>query len=295
VPVRPPPDPDRPPPDPDRPPPDPDRPPPVADPWTELGRKHNLAPDVVEQLRATGVDPAVADRMLGRGVAPAEIVRLGQAYGPEGVRAIDNLVQRGVQARVAEDALRIAKDLGILGEVNGMVNSGHLENPGSLRNFLQKIAAEVANGQRGAMNELLEVASRARDGHRVSLGGRRLNPRDPESGQADVVDHTAREAVQMKTVTSADEGKVVSNLQSAVDQLGGSGGENPPAGYTRTADVRITNPDNPLFNADRAALQDALRGKITNLGNLDSPGAPPGHVRVTNSRGTFEFTADELH
>jgi hypothetical protein len=287
------PDPNR--PDPNR--PDPNRPdPPVTDPWAEIVRKYNLAPDVVEQLRATNVDPAVADRMLARGVTSADIVRLSTTYGPEGVRAIDNLVRRGVQPRVAEDALRIANNLGIQGEVTDLVNSGNLENPASLRNFLQKIAGEVANGQRGAMNELLEVVNRARDGHRVSLGGRAFNPADPESGQADVVDHTAREAVQMKTVTSAAEDRVVSNLQSAVDQLGGSGGEVPPTGYQRTADVQITNPDNPLFNADRAAVQDALRGQINNLDNLNPADTPPGHVRITNGNpgSPFTFTADEL-
>lgn len=273
-----------------------DRPPPVVDPWAEVARKYNLTPDVVEQLRATNVDAAVVDRMLARGVTPADIVRLSAAYGPEGVRAIDNLVRRGIEARIAEDSLRIAQNLGIQGEVTDLINSGNLENPASLRNFLQKISAEMANGQRGAMNELLEVANRARQGNRVSLGGRRFNPADPESGQADVVDHTAREAVQMKTVTSAAADRVVSNLQSAVDQLGGSGGEIPPTGYQRTADVRITNPDNPLFSADRVALQDALRGQINNLGNLDSAGAAPGRVQITNGNGgsPFTFTADEL-
>lgn len=282
--------------------PDPNRPntnqpqPPATDPWAAIARKHNLAPDAVDQLRSTTVDPAVADRMLARGVTPADIVRLSTTYGPDGVRAIDNLVSRGIQARIAEDALRIAKSLGIQGDVTDLVNSGNLENPASLRNFLQKIAAEMANGQRGAMNELLEAVSRAREGHRVSLGGRAFNPSDPESGQADVVDHTAHEAVQMKTVTSAAEDKVVSNLQSAVDQLGGSGGETPPTGYERTADVRITNPDNPLFNADRTTVQNALRGQISNLDNLDPPRTPPGHVRISNGNpgSPFTFTAGEL-
>ena len=261
---------------------------------TESERAHNLAPDVVEQLRAINIDPKAVDSMLARGVTPAEIVRLHEEFGHDGTLAIVALVKHGIDPRVAERSLHLASQLGVRTEISDLVNSGNLENPTGLRNYLQKISDEIAVGQRGAMNELLEVIKRARQGHRVSAGGRRFSASDPESGQADVVDHTARDALQMKTVTSAAEDKVLSNLNSAVDQLGGKGGEIPPSSYQRTADVRVANPDNPLFNADRATLRNALRGQIPNIDNLEPPGVTPGRVRITNGHGTFDFSATEL-
>ena len=261
---------------------------------TESEREHNLAPDVVEQLRAINIDPQAVDGMVARGVTPAEIMRIHGEFGQDGTLAIVALVKRGIDPRVAERSLHLAGQLGIRAEISDLVNSGNLENPAGLRNCLQKVSDEIAVGQRGAMNELLEVVKRARQGHRIFAGGRRFSATDPESGQADVVDHTARDALQMKTVTSAAEDKVLSNLNSAVDQLGGKGGEMPPLSYQRTADVRITNPDNPLFNADRATLQDALLGKIRNVDNLEPSGVAPGRVRITNGHGTFDFSATEL-
>jgi hypothetical protein len=80
---------------------------------------------VIEQLRNTNVDPAVADSMLSRGVTPAEIVRLSQAFDPGGMRAIDHLVKRGIATAHAEATLPVAKNLGIQSEVNGLINSGH--------------------------------------------------------------------------------------------------------------------------------------------------------------------------
>ncbi len=267
----------------------------AVDPLADLGRKHGLPPAAVEVLRASAVDPVVIDRMLGRGVAPAEIARLATDYGPDGVRAIDTLVQRGVAEPAAEESIHIARDVGVAAEVQQLVNGGNLENPGALQEAMRKISKEVANGQRGAMNELLDAADRARRGNRVSIGGRTKVAGDPASGQADVIDHTARQAIQMKTVTSGLLRGVMDNLRKALDQLGGSGGEHPPDGYQRIADIRITNPQNEIYASDRVRLQKTLRGRLTkNIGNLDGPGAAPGVIRITNGSGTFDFTAAEV-
>ena len=144
------------------------------------------------------------------------------------------------------------------------------------------------------MNELLDAAERARRGNHVSIGGRTKAAGDPASGQADVIDHSARQAIQMKTVTSGMLRGVMDNLRKALEQLGGSGGEHPPDGYQRIADIRITNPQNEIYASDRGRLQKTLRGRLKNIGNLDGPGAVPGVIRITNGSGTFDFTAAEV-
>jgi hypothetical protein len=83
----------------------------------------------------------------------------------------------------------------------------------------------------------MEAYNRAMRGDRVSIEGRRKTPGDAESGQADVIDHTQRQAVQMKTVTGDATDAVTRNLQSAIDQLGGDKGEHPPDGFQRIADI----------------------------------------------------------
>lgn len=134
---------------------------------------------------------------------------------------------------------------------------------------------------------------RAIGGNKVSLGGTR-DPSALNPGQADIIDHTAGEAIQMKTITSPDPAKLPEHTQKAVDQLGGSGGEVPPEGFQRIAEIRIQGTDNPMARADRDGVLDGLKGEIDRLENLEPPGAEPGFVRVINTRGTFEFFASEL-
>ncbi|WP_155894040.1 hypothetical protein [Cystobacter fuscus] len=50
-----------------------------------------------------------------------------------------------------------------------------------------------------------------------------MQKNDARSGQADVVDHTGMEAIQMKSVTGTSLNTFLGNLQSAVEQLGGAG------------------------------------------------------------------------
>jgi hypothetical protein len=135
---------------------------------------------------------------------------------------------------------------------------------------------------------------RAMRGDRVSIEGRRQSPGDAESGQADVIDYSTRQAVQMKTVTSATKLAVIENLQAAIEQLAGETGEHPPQGFQRIADVRIEGPKNPLRVASRAQILDALRGELDGLEHLSPPDASPGLIRTTNAIATFLFTPDEL-
>lgn len=113
-------------------------------------------------------------------------------------------------------------------------------------------------------------------GDHVSIEGRRQTAGDAESGQADVIDYTQRQAVQMKTVTGESELAVRENLQSAINQLGGIKGEHPPQGFQRIADIRIEGAKTPLRFASRAQILAALRGKLSNLDYLTPTDATPG-------------------
>jgi hypothetical protein len=156
------------------------------------------------------------------------------------------------------------------------------------------VAQELSQGQLGKYNQLMEAYNRAMRDDRVSIEGRRKTPGEAESGQADIIDHTQRQALQMKTVTGDAPDAVTRNLQSAIDQLGGDKGEHPPDGFQRIADIRIDGATNPLRFASRAQILAALRGNLHNLEKLTPADATPGLVRITNAISTFLFTPDEL-
>ena len=50
------------------------------------------------------------------------------------------------------------------------------------------------------------------------------------SGQADVIDHTGRQAIQVKNVTGKGVDAVVENIREGVQQVKGEHGEVPPLG-----------------------------------------------------------------
>ena len=307
VPERPPPSPTRPPPEPERPPPDPERPPPepapTADPWAGVQRRHpGLTENHVAMLRETGVEPAMADRCLSRGITADQLVLRSIEGGPKAVEIMDGLLSgKGaakVDARAANRIAELARPLdeifpgqGLLDAVHKLATSGSLRNPASLRPLMEAINTGDAN----KIVELNVAAERAGPGADVQLGA--IN----RSG-ADVVDHVAQEAIQMKNITSADDRAVVANLTDATNQLAGKGasgqrtpGEpgtevppNKPDGqpYTRTAELFIRDAENSLFNADRAAIDAFVRGTLKDAVNR----ASVDQVRIHNGNPASPFT-----
>jgi hypothetical protein len=265
-----------------------------ADAWSELAGRHNLDDVVTRILREDHVDPAAAERVLTRGMNQFDLGELALDHGADGVRAVDAMLGASVQPRVASQVLQMARDLAIGRQIIELVSSNRLENLPGLRKFLRDVAVELSEGMLGKYNQLMEAYGRAMRGDRVSLEGRRKMPGDAESGQADVVDYTQRQAVQMKTVTSESVDGVVQNLELALEQLGGVKGEHSPQGFQRIADIRIEGANNPLRFASRAQVLDALRGKLRDLDHLTHADAPPGLVRITNAISTFLFTPGEL-
>jgi hypothetical protein len=212
------------------------------------------------------------------------------------------MVKANVQPRAAMAVLSMARDMGIGEQVIALVNSGKLENLQGLKKFMTEISQELSqmdpapgNWHTGKFNELMEACRRAvEQGHDVSVGGNAAAKGGKPAGKADVVDYTAKQALQSKTVTSPKLENVVENLQKAVDQLNGEHGELPPDGYQRIADIIIENPKNELFQASREQIAAALKGKVHGLENLSPKDTTPGVVRVKNAISTFLFQPSEL-
>src|SRR5204863_9085127 len=91
--------------------------------------------------------------------------------------------------------------------------------------------------------------ARLNQGHDVSI-----------EAEADVVDHTTKEAIQHKQVKSPNPDQVGRNFLDAAKQLAGKKNkkEVPPKGYKRVADVRVKE-ENGMFEKTGAELHDYLK------------------------------------
>ena len=266
----------------------------ALDALTRTGVPENTAGEIVanaasmDNLRIVAelADSGLLARLQRRGFNPDELVLLADEVHRPGMETIDALTQAGVEKAPAIEAARIAQRIGAEAEVRQLTTSGNLDNPGGLRRFLREVDAEVAAGQRGKLTQLQEAARRS-ESERVSIE----RSQQPE-GQADIIGHGTREAVQMKVVTSRSPTAVADNARSAARQLRGEpvrpGGEVevPPQGYSRIADVRIESPDNPMYRLDRAGLRDALVEEGITADSLRGV----DQLRVTNGTGTHTFT-----
>jgi hypothetical protein len=279
-----------------------DKPPPTGDAYDKLADKHSLDDVATQILREQQIDPALVERLLANKLDPFDIAETALDFGGEGLRAIETMVKANVQPRAAMAVLSMARDMGIGDQVIALVNSGKLESLQGLKKFMTEISQELSqmdpapgNWHTGKFNELMEAYRRAvEQGHDVSLGGNAAAKGGKPAGKADVVDYTAKQALQSKTVTSPKLENVVENLQKAVDQLNGEHGELPPESYQRIADIIIENPKNELFQASREQISAALKGKVHGLDKLSPKDTTPGVVRVKNAISTFLFQLSEL-
>jgi hypothetical protein len=279
-----------------------EKPPKTGDAYDQLAEKHALDDVVTQILREQQIDPALVERLLAKKMDPFDIAETALDFGGEGLRAIETMVKSNVQPKAAMAVLSMARDMGIGDQVIVLVNSGKLESLQGLKKFMTEISQELSqmdpapgNWHTGKFNELMEAYRRAvEQGHDVSLGGNAAAKGSKPAGKADVVDYTAKQALQSKTVTSPKLENVVDNLQKAVDQLNGEHGELPPDGYQRIADIIIENPKNELFQASRDQIAAALKGKVHGLEKLAPKDTTPGLVRVKNAISTFLFQVSEL-
>ncbi|MDQ1728834.1 MAG: hypothetical protein QOD33_959 [Pyrinomonadaceae bacterium] len=234
--------------------------------------------DALSDLTARGI----AQRLLRNGFDSTELILLLQELHQAGIQTIDGLMRAGVQKAPAIEAARLARQIGAVEEVTQLATSGNLENPLGLRNFLREVAAELEVGNQGKLTQLREAAQR-------SSGGPVAIERSAR-GQADIIDFGRQEALQMKVVSSPEPAQVGVRVNEAASQLRGERGEVPPAGFKTIADIRITNPDNPMFPLNRAQLLLQLRNNGVTQASL----AGVGEVHVTNGSGTHVYTPNEF-
>jgi hypothetical protein len=165
---------------------------------------------------------------------------------------------------------------------------GRYKNPKQL----PKLVEWIGKGAKEHIQSLDDALSRLQKGHEVSI-----------EAEADVVDHTAKEAVQHKQVLKGKASEALAdNLKSAMKQLAGKGApdEKPPPGYKRVADVRIKEPNNPNYNADGSTIEKYLKEMKAEHDRLGTdPDADPNakleglgadlEIRITTSKGTFRY------
>lgn len=214
---------------------------PAADPFDALRTKYGLTDDQLNAIRATGVDPALVDRLFARGLSADDIAAIARDQGRAGLELLDSLTGQGVQRGPALRAVRDAASMGMLDDVLRLVQSGHLRNPATLPRLLRAATTDA-----GIRRQIQFAIGLADQGHDVAI----------ENGQADVVDYgtTPPTAYQLKVLTTRDPRNVVNYIDDAARQLRGEGGENPPAGATTVDRVELNNPANPLYDLNDADL-----------------------------------------
>lgn len=288
----------------------------VLDALSAAGIETTVAESVIRDANSLGELANIADlaesgllaRLIRRGFDSGDLALLVNELGARGIETIDGLMEGGVQRNPAIECARLARQIGAVDEVHQLARSGNLENPLGLRNFLRRVADEVAGGDQGLLNELREAANRSSSG-RVAIG-QSLDPR----GQADVIDHGRREALQVKTVSAPERAgntragveRVVENIRGAARQIRGEGGprgqgaEVPPPGYLRIVKIIINNPNNSMFPLDRAALLRALidNGVTRQMLTGTDPALGVQQLQVVNGTSTggapHVYTASEF-
>ncbi|MCS6839519.1 MAG: hypothetical protein NZ701_01935 [Roseiflexus sp.] len=226
-------------------------------------------------------DAGAVRRLLERGMTPQDIVAHTKELTWKRVRIIDGLLRdKGVLLHIALDAARRTRQIdemlsesqesqiiqvknwtGLDGKTEPtvtdlayqLVTSERLRSAPGFRKFLEDVKDEIKQGQVGLRTQLEEAARRAHSKKReVALEKWQL---DGKTYYGDIINITARQALQVKAVTSADPGKVMTRIREAGAQLRGETKppKPPPPGFTRIIDVRILNPANAAAQVTSAA------------------------------------------
>jgi hypothetical protein len=206
-------------------------------------------------------------------------------------------------------------------DVDALLKNGAIKNPDGLVKLLGEIDKELAQKnakgedapQYGKLRELQDAANRARAGHEVDLG-KALgyyddndvwhawdeDPKNKKPYAADVIDHKERLAIQKKVVTSPNRQNLVEgNIGPAIDQLAGKGGETPPPGYGKIADITLGEKA-PLAGLDEQTIRAELKKLLSVPDRLTAMKNGKVKLRITTTKPrttepvTYEFTAEDI-
>jgi hypothetical protein len=155
----------------------------------------------------------------------------------------------------------------VFASVHQLVVSGKLHNPDDLEKVL-KAAKRV-----GIRRQMEEAARRSTLGHEVVLDGKYTPEGGTTSYQADILDITSRESVQLKTLTTTSGAQARSEFTKAVDQLAGTTGEVSPPGCRRVAALQFEiGAFDHIGTAAKAEVQRKLQSLNLRPGRTDAQG-----------------------
>jgi len=249
------------------------------------------------QIRATGTDGKLVP--VGEGQSrPGTVANAGEGGGTKPLRAAPpssagmqttggrgggtvaaasasaeseiatELMRKGLSEPQARVAAQLAVRRGVAEKVQALAKSPDYKNPEKLPKFLN----DWNPTEEGKVQALEDAVARLQQQHKVAL----------EGGGADVVDYTAKEAIQHKRLFGEGKDALRDVLEEAAEQLRGKRGEIPPEGYKKIIDVRFDPRSNhPLKGGDRNAVRAAF-AKRADLKEVD-------RILITTDKGTFEF------
>jgi hypothetical protein len=215
--------------------------------------------------------PALVAALEKDGIEKGALADLRGKYGDAVVHALDLIIgnnrqQTRAAAKLVVAAEQIASHPAVKNplfakQLIDAIASGRLENLKGLKNILQTvIPGELKHPdgpQYGTLNVLTEVITGIQAGKTMGLEGRKVNPRDARSGEADLINYTDKEVIQNKVVTGGMD-RVVKNIVEAINQLNGVNGEIPPAGYSKTVRI-VLGGAQPMRQLTRPELVKAIR------------------------------------
>ncbi len=242
-----------------------------ADPYAELERKYGLPKELVEALRSKGVPPSAVEGLIAKGMPAVEAAKIG-AYGIKAVQIAEALIDRRLTVELAREIAELAGELdstgtdGIIDAVRTLSLSRNFRNPDRLQYVLSNLKA----GNLGFKSAIQDTAERVAGGHVTEI----------ENGMADVVDFSAKQAIQHKDIVGKSRVAMFDALKGAARQLRGEN-EMPPPGFSHIADIHVLEPQNPFFHADRTVLSGVLHG-TKGLDGVD-------RFIITNGDGSYVF------
>jgi hypothetical protein len=256
----------------------------------------------LESLRIKGLSPEIVTKLFKQGMLPTKLSKYCDAITNltrirEGRRGMENAVSPQLQEvavltsklleqmskrlgvkdpitqteEIIQDALATRE---IYEYIKEIINSGKLRDPETLGKLLNNYNTQTdISAALGNLFEAEFAARLARYGHEISLGQ-----------GADVVDHTNRYAWQLKNISSGD---ISTPLNDAASQLKGKKGEQPPLGYRRGIQIRITNSQHPDYQKTPEQLEDIIRRSIST--DTDNKWGNVNQVQITIGNKTHVF------
>jgi hypothetical protein len=244
---------------------------------TEAGKAQSGLVVSLDLLKAKKINPETVTKLTEQGLFPHELNALldGTRKFPKFKRGTDRAISPDFQ-EVAELANKYLSQLSKQPELNieqraeavknlikyavsdrqiykfakEITNSGKLSNGENLSKTVVNFAEQSnISGALGYQLETEFAAQLVRSGRKISMG----------SG-ADVIDHTSKQAWQLKNV----DGKNAFNgvLNKAAEQLTGKN-EQPLLGYLKNIKLRITGKENPEYLKSPKQLEKSIKESIS--------------------------------